>query len=159
MYKKRTIIIAMCIALLLLITGFSLFSTKLTINGISEVTSSWKVYFESINRTSTEGAASEASTPKIYNTSIEFEVNLRKPGDSITYTAVLKNGGTIDAIVNNIDASVTATESSTYTVTGIKKGDKLAAGASKEITIKVEYDRDFTAVPDEKTNDLIINIE
>jgi len=157
--KKRTIVIAMSIAVLLLITGFSLFSTRLTINGISEVTSSWKVYFESIEKTSVEGAATEASTPKIFNTTIEFEVNLRKPGDSITYTAVLKNGGTIGAIVNNIDASVTATESSTYTVTGIKKGDKLAAGASKEITIKVEYDRDYTAVPDEKTNDLIINIE
>ena len=159
MYKKRTIVIAMSIAVLLLITGFSLFSTRLTINGISEVTSSWKVYFESIEKTSVEGAATEASTPKIFNTTIEFEVNLRKPGDSITYTAVLKNGGTIGAIVNNIDASVTATESSTYTVTGIKKGDKLAAGASKTITIKVEYDRDYTAVPDEKTNDLIINIE
>ena len=157
--KKRTIVIAMSIAVLLLITGFSLFSTRLTINGISEVTSSWKVYFESIEKTSVEGAATEASTPKIFNTTIEFEVNLRKPGDSITYTAVLKNGGTIGAIVNNIDASVTATESSTYTVTGIKKGDKLVAGASKTITIKVEYDRDYTAVPDEKTNDLIINIE
>ena len=157
--KKRAIVIAMSVAVLLLITGFSLFSTRLTINGISEVTSSWKVYFESIEKTSVEGAATEASSPKIFNTTIEFEVNLRKPGDSITYTAVLKNGGTIGAIVNNIDASVTATESSTYTVTGIKKGDKLAAGQSKEITIKVEYDRDYTAVPDEKTNDLIINIE
>ncbi len=158
MKKKKVMIIAMCLAILLMITGYSLFQTKLIINGTSEVTSSWKVYFSEILSSSGTGTATEAMTPRLTNTSLEFSVNLEKPGDSYTYVVRLTNAGSIGAIVNEINASSTGSAGVDYTITGIKKGDKLAAGASKVITIKMNYDSSLTAIPSEKVNELVVDI-
>ena len=48
MRNKKVIIIAMCIAVLLMVVGYAAFATKLTINGTSSITSTWNIYFESI---------------------------------------------------------------------------------------------------------------
>lgn len=158
MKNKKVMIIAMCLAILLMITGYSLFQTKLIINGTSEVTSSWKVYFSEILSSSGTGTATEAMTPRLTNTSLEFSVNLEKPGDSYTYVVRLTNAGSIGAIVNEINASSTGSAGVDYTITGIKKGDKLAAGADKVITIKMNYDSSLTAIPSEKVNELVVDI-
>ena len=158
MKNKKVMIIAMCLAILLMITGYSLFQTKLIINGTSEVTSSWKVYFSEILSSSGTGTATEAMTPRLTNTSLEFSVNLEKPGDSYTYVVRLTNAGSIGAIVNEINASSTGSAGVDYTITGIKKGDKLPAGADKVIIIKMNYDSSLTAIPSEKVNELVVDV-
>lgn len=157
--KKKVIIIVMMIAVVLMVVVYAALSTKLTINGTGKITSTWHVFFESIETEELRGEGSNNGDPIITDTSIKFNVNLRKPGDGITYSAVLKNGGSIDAIINNIDASVSGSSVVQYSVTGIKKGEKLPAGATKTITIEVYFDRNATSIPSIKTNELIVNIE
>lgn len=157
--KKKVIIIVMMIAVVLMVVVYAALSTKLTINGTGKITSTWHVFFESIETEELRGEGSNNGDPVITDTSIKFNVNLRKPGDGITYSAVLKNGGSIDAIINNIDASMSGASVVQYSVTGIKKGEKLPAGASKTITITVDFDRNATSIPAVTSNELIVNIE
>ena len=157
--KKKVIIIVMMIAVVLMVVVYAALSTKLIINGTGKITSTWHVFFESIETEELRGEGSNNGDPIITDTSIKFNVNLRKPGDGITYSAVLKNGGSIDAIINNIDASMSGASVVQYSVTGIKKGEKLPAGASKTITITVDFDRNATSIPAVTSNELIVNIE
>ena len=137
MKNKKNVIIAVMIAVaLLMATGYAYFATQLNINATGNITSNWNVYFESINNGTIVGNASNVVTPSVSGTSANMNVNLNIPGDSITYNIVLKNGGTVPAIIEDIDAVATGSGAIIYSISGLNIGDKLAAGASKTISVK-----------------------
>lgn len=112
--------------------------------------------------------AKENTAPQIDNTTTviqNYDVTLKNDGDSITYTFDVKNDGDIDAkitaIVMNTGASLTCNSMGgsaadqaarnaktcanlNYTLTyadgtAVQVNDKLAAGASKTMKLKLEY--------------------
>ena len=157
--KKNIIMMIMIVAVLLMATGYAYFSTRLNINATGNITSTWNVYFESISSGTKVGTASNAATPSVTGTSANMSVNLNLPGDSMTYSLVLKNGGTVPAVIGDINAVATGSSAIIYSISGLNIGDKLSGGASKTITIKIEYDNNVTSQPELTSKTLTVTID
>lgn len=82
-----------------------------------------------------------------------------EPGDSVTYTLEVKNGGTMDAILSsmNVEAPSTLEERNLeYTITysdgtTITSGDTLKAGYSKTIVVVLKFKDSATSIPSTDT--------
>ncbi len=141
--RNKNILIGALIAVVLIMgVGYAAFAQQLTINGNAEITSKWDVHIDGITAGEPVGTATTKEAPTFTNTTATFSTNLVAPGDSLTYTVSIKNGGTLDAKVT--DSGVTFTEGANtgaikYTYTGIAAGDVIAAGASKTFTVTVTY--------------------
>jgi len=159
MKNKKQIIALLVVVVLLMTMAYSIFATQLNINATGNITSSWNVYFESISAGTAVGNASNVVAPSVTGTSANMSVNLELPGDSMTYEIVLKNSGTIGAIIENINANSSGSSGIIYTVSGLNVGDKLAGGDSKIITIKIEYDPNTTTQIWEISKTLTVTID
>jgi len=156
--KKNIIMVVMLVSIALMSMGYALFATQLDINSTGNITGSWNIYFESISSGTKVGNASNAITPNVTGTSANMSANLSMPGDSMTYEVVLKNGGTVGAIIEDIKADAIGSSAIIYTISGLNIGDKLAGGDSKTITIKIEYDPTITSQPTETSKTLTVTI-
>lgn len=157
--KTNSVIMILLVVMLGLTIGYAALSTTLTISGTSNVTGTWNVAITNI----TAGTLSEASnaTPPTYTgTTATFSTNLNKPGASATYTVTVKNSGNIVAKLSSINGVTEANAAEptdvTYTVTGINVNDTLAAGASKTITVKVDWKSSATKIPTTKTKTMTL---
>ena len=146
--NQRTLaIFALAIAIVATTIAYAALSTTLNISGtVTKKGGSWNIYFTNPSSASIEGSA-KASTITLASTQVSFNVELYKPNDSVTYTVDIKNGGTIDAILDSVTLTGVDTASNndiTYKVTykdgtAIKKGDTLNKGVTKTIKIYVKY--------------------
>ena len=146
--NQRTLaIFALVLAIVETTIAYAALSTTLNISGtVTKKGGSWNIYFTNPSSASIEGSA-KASTITLASTQVSFNVELYKPNDSVTYTVDIKNGGTIDAILDSVTLTGVDTASNndiTYKVTykdgtEIKKGDTLNKGVTKTIKIFVKY--------------------
>ena len=122
-------VIALMVAVVGLTIGYAAYSSTLRINGTANVDpSSWNVKF-------------------VYKT-----------GNSLTYTFAGKNAGSLAAKLSTFTmgtlscapaagSSATTEEASnvckelSYTLTGVKENDTLAANASSDLTLKLEWSK------------------
>ena len=152
MQQKRNFYIALILLLLLILSiGYGVLSTNLNISGTAQMnSSSWDIHFD--NLIANENSI-EASTPASINdtkTTINFTVDLEKPGDFYEFNVDIVNAGTIDAMISEVLR--TGLDSSlekyiTYTVKYTKgielqEKDSLKAGASENIVVRVEFNKD-----------------
>jgi len=157
--NNKKIITLMILALVMIMAiGYALFSTTLVINGTSNITGTWNVYFESITTGTIVGNASNETTPSVSSTTATINANLDLPGDSISYEIILKNGGTANAVIENIKAEAIGSSAIIYSINGIKIGERLASGETRTITIKIEYDVNTSVLPEETSKTLIVSI-
>ena len=87
-----------------------------------------------------------------------FNATLKAPGDSATYTFTVKNAGSLAAKLSTFtmgtlscapaDGSSATTEEVgnvckelSYTLTGVTEGETLAANASSDLTLKLEWSK------------------
>lgn len=158
MYRKKSlVIIAMIIAVITMAIGYAAFQTQLKINGTGSITSTWNISITNLTSAAT-GAAYNVSTPSYTATTASFNVGLKKPGDKMTFTVTIKNGGTVDAIIDTIDTKATGSNVIIYTISGIQAKSRLAGGASKSFTIVVEFDSNATSIPLRTEKELTVNI-
>ena len=159
--NKRKLIIYVLVGVLMLTTvAYAALSTVLNVSGtVVKKGNLWNIYFTNPSSASIVGTAT-GSNINIQASSLNFQVSLYKPGDKVTYTVDIKNGGTIDAILNSISLTGLDTAKSNslnYTVTysngsTIKEGDTLNIGASRTIKITVEFDSSATSIPESDVN-------
>lgn len=150
--KEIGLLVILVMAVLVMTVGFALYATTLNINGSVTVKGSpWNVHYEAgaISRTT----GSIVPTQEVINTNdtnFAFTVTLEKPGDFYEVTIKAYNEGTIPAILKSITmSSITAHQnylsytvtydSTPYTATASNLSDTLAAGAKKDVKIRVEY--------------------
>ena len=128
MEKERRIkglsLVALVVAVLGLTVAFAALSTQLTIEGSASVSkASWDVHFANLSDPTKAGATIVATedgkgiqtdTTKIVLPTLTFT----KPGDTVTYTFDVVNGGTIDA---KVDVEPTCTRTVTATATDADK--------------------------------------
>lgn len=173
MENKREVKIIAIVALLVAVVGLSVayaaLSTSLSISGTATVNSAtWQVKFvEGTGEWTNTGDAS-ATGPTYGVTSLtNISVTLVKPGDKAVYDFQVTNSGSIPAKLSEntvINKTLTCTggaseaENTTtcgnivYTLTykggtEIKPGDTLANGATKDLTLTVEFKSTATEVP------------
>jgi hypothetical protein len=126
--KKRKlyvgIMIAVIISIISLGVAFAAFSTTLHINGDSEIEpSSWDIYFTTADdgdKPGIDGAEIPASKIQLSNlqpgiepsvtatgsmvaTTLTWHAVFKTPGDRVVYTVYLKNGGSYNAKVTNVN--------------------------------------------------------
>ncbi len=153
--KKRLSVLVLLILLAVVTVGYALLSSSLSINGTSQITSStWDVHFENVSITTGSVAATAAPTIDTSKLNISYEVTLAKPGDFYEFTVDVKNAGSVAAKLSDLPTLTgVSTEQDVYTNytfthtdgTAIAKGETLAAGASKNFKVRVEYDKNISA--------------
>ena len=158
--KRKLIIYALIGVLMLTTVAYAALSTVLNVSGtVVKKGNLWNIYFTNPSSASIVGTAT-GSNITIQATKLNFYVSLYKPSDKVSYTVDIKNGGTIDAVLNSISLTGLDTAKSNslkYTVTysdgsTIKEGDTLNIGASRTIKITVEFDSSATSLPESDVN-------
>jgi len=138
--KKRNIIIgALCTVLLLMAVGYAAFSSILNIKGTTNISSNWDIRITNVESKNVVGSASNAQDPDWDNLTATFKTNLEVPGDSIEYDVTVENKGTLNAKLDKINMTSSNNPAIKFTTTGLTEGDKLGAGSSAILTVKVEY--------------------
>ncbi len=153
--KKKYLSIVILLLLLVGVTvGYATLSSNLTISGTSSIgVPDWDVHFENLSVTSGSVSASApvVSSDKL---NITYSMALDKPGDFYEFTVDVKNAGTIDAklsalpTLSGVSSAQDAYVNYTFTHTdgsAIAAGETLAAGASKNFKVRVEYDRNINS--------------
>ena len=103
--KRKYIIIGLCLVLLLMIVGYASFSTVLTINSSSEITSSWDVEITNVrginDASLTYNDAYDKNPPSISESklSVTIQTGLLSPGDTRIYEIEVSNLGNLDSEV------------------------------------------------------------
>ena len=160
MEKQRKIkvlaIAALIITILGLTVAFAALSQNLTINGAATLDAAkWGIKFENLSSGEASADATINDTAVIADDLVtinNIDVSLSTPGDSVTYTVDLVNEGTINAEIYSIETPTLTEEQERYinfTVTyddgkEVKQGDILEQSSRKNITIKIEFDKDIT---------------
>ncbi len=158
--KNKKIIILSLIGILILMTvGYAAFQTNLDIKGTSKVSSNWDIRITNVKAGTIMGDAEQAKQPTWNELTASVEANLYQKGDSIEYIITVENKGTIDAILNNINAKETTNEAIKFTYSGVNKNDKLYKGESTEIIVKIEYNPDFNGTPEIGSAEINITLE
>ena len=117
-------------------------------------TTKWNLYFENIEIT--EGSVTAIKPPKIKgssNSEIDFDVNLKIPGEFYEFTVDVANAGTMDAMVSEIsDSQLNDNQKKylAYEVTylngnKVQKNDLLKAGTTVKLKIRIEFKKDIDA--------------
>ena len=145
--QRNYIILGLCSILLVMAAGYAAFSSRLTINGTSNISSEWKVLITDIQSSVLAGAATDAEEPTHTETTVTFKTNLVSPGDSMQYDITVENQGDIDAVLESIDVNTSDNEAILFETTGIKRGDKLLPDESDILTVIVTYNPEITDQP------------
>ena len=151
--NRKFVLLVLALLLFTITVGYAALSTTLNINGTSKINNAtWDVHFANLEVTSGSVSATKAATIDSA-TEIDYNVELIKPGDFYEFTVDVTNTGTIDAKLGEapILSGVSAEQDvyTNYTVTysddtAINANDKLAAGATKKLKVRVEFDRNIT---------------
>ncbi len=172
---KNAIIGGLLAIVFVMSVGYAAFYTSLNINGIAGISTTWDVHIKSIEVKS--GAAfNDASKTLVGKDGLtaDFGVKFVSPGDTITYTIVVENAGTVDAKLDNIkfdvtqntntekDASGNTIEPFVYSYNGISTTESatssdagyIVAGTTKSFTVTVAYNDKITSDPTVKSSSL-----
>lgn len=151
---KKVVLSLLALLLLTITIGYAALSTTLNIKGTSKINNaSWNVHFDNLAVTSGSVSATKAAAIDSATTTIDYNVELTKPGDFYEFTVDVTNTGTIDAklgdtpILNGVSTEQDVYTNYTVTYsdnTAIKANDKLAAGATKKLKVRVDFDKNIT---------------
>ena len=161
--RKMFAMIAMLAVALLGSVGVAVaaFSQDLNINGTANIkATNWNIHFENLQAVALVGKASEVTAPTIDTNTTkigDYAVELKAPGDATSYTFDVKNDGDLDAEITAITIKTGANATANSAVCGklnytlknadnsdVAVGDELSVGASKTLTLKLEFDGSAT---------------
>ena len=109
-----------------LIIGYAYLTSNLTINGASLLKkATWDVHFENVQvKDGSVTGEQVTQEPEIdtNKTTVNFHVNLKKPGDYYEFTVDAVNAGTIDAMINTYTEFYLTEDQLKYLETSVKGG-------------------------------------
>ena len=161
--KRSFLFVILFLILATFSIGYAYLTTNLDIDGTSHITgSTWDVHFANIVE---DQASVTATTPATItnDTTIDFSVDLKNPGDVYTFTADIVNAGTLNAKIDSITLSPELTtaqqEYLTYEVKysngfAIEPNQLLEQGTTKNIKVSFQYKnlQDFSLYPEDDQN-------
>ena len=149
-------IVAICIAVAGLGIAYATLQQQLTINAtVTKKAAEWDVHFANMSAATLNGAGVENAAANLTATNVTVDVSVMKPGDSVTYTFDVVNGGDIDAKLNAIPTITGVTEAAAayIDVALVYADDNSALGANDELlhgestTLKLSVTYRTTADP------------
>ena len=166
--QKRNILIMMFALVVIMGIGFAAYSQQLQIKDTSSIDSNWDIYISNVTPGTKEagtlvgGATGTGSPDPDIKTQANLTTDLKYPGDSITYTIDVTNGGTVDAEVEKVELKPLKENTVIkYSIIDEANIQYLNAGDTKQFKVKVEYDptKTGTATDEEKSNKLTLTID
>lgn len=161
---KNRVIFTLLVVIVIMVTGIIVLASN-NKYGISHESGSrdprWKVEFTSIAEGEKTGKATSRYKPYYVGTYASFYVDFVAPGDSIVYDIQVSNLGNIDAELEDIIYVTNPYKDAIkYELIGIREGEELKAGRSKNFKIKVSYDlHSNVAVKFDKPISIVFNYE
>ena len=102
--RRFNIIMVVAVAMIAIMSiGYALFASTLTIGASGEIKGKWGVAFNTESFTATGSATDKEGSPSVSRSSVQFNVDFAKPGDSKTYVFTVENTGNIDAILEEVN--------------------------------------------------------
>lgn len=151
--KKNSITIALIVLLLALAVGYAAFTSNLVINGTVARSGKWDVKFDSVTLVdenmeadSTHGTVTLSEDKQIATANIK----LSYPGDGVMIQAIVKNTGSIDALLESFE--ITGTDDADIEITknaAMVEGQTLLANGGScvaQFAIKWKADSTKTAL-------------
>lgn len=157
--KKTTrILIVLTCCLLFIATGYAILSQTLKMNVNAKLNGVWKIYIKSITPVTNTTKAQSTKAEVVDELSASFGVKFHAPGEYMEYDVVVKNDGTIDATLDQVETSITGRSDLVTMTTNLLKGSRLAAGAQIMFRVKVKYNDEATELPNGETADYNIKL-
>ena len=132
--------------------GFAAINTTLQLIGTLNISkTTWNIHWDNPTKTGGVAATTEVKLKDGDNTTVEYQVDLKNPGDYYEFTVDAKNEGTIDGMITGISnkvyensVEVTKPDYLDFTVTYaddkvIANNHLLAAGKKETYKVKVQY--------------------
>jgi len=157
--NKKRVIGILLVAIMVMAVGYASFATNLVINGTANIASNWKVVFTDITQVSKTDGVEIKETPTASGTKATFNIGLTSPGDKIEYKITVANQGTIDAIIESIEASETGSDAIKFEIKNIKTGDILTKNTTTTFNVIISYDENITSQPSTLENKLTVDIK
>jgi len=155
--KKNIIILSMVMSVLVMAVVFAALQTRLSINGVSTITSVWNVEITNIT-SEAFGDAYLLSAPSYSSTNATINTGLKKPGDKMVYSITVANSGTVNAIIEDVSIDTSGSAYIIYDVEGIESQTRLESGKTVTFSIIVEFDSNATSIPSENSKEINMNI-
>ena len=143
--KRNYLIVALIIILLSLTIGYAAFSDVLTISGTANAKGTFDMIFSSasIDTATAQGidkvnsyAKIDESNSNVVNISIK---DLAYPGAGTNVTVVIKNNGTVDAILKELTLSAVDSDIEVGYPEGFKVDEVVPAGKTCTLTFYVKW--------------------
>lgn len=147
--KQKRLIVVLC-GLLVLFMGavaYAAYSTNLTLSANYNVNDYYNVNITNITTKTLGGHAINNTAPSYDGTTATFDAKLYLPGDYIEYEITVTNAGNVDVSLSSITPSSSNNPAIIYSYSGISANDKITAGSTKKLVVKVEYDVNVTEQP------------
>ncbi len=158
--NKNALIGGLLAIVFVMAVGYAAFATQLNITGTASTTSTWDLHIKSITAGTPVGTAtSKSATVGSDQLSATFETDLVAPGDSVTYTVEVENGGSLPAKLSAITFTQSSENAIIYTYNGIAQNDTLAAGTTTSFTVTVTYNPAITSQPDDADLTSTLNMQ
>ena len=156
-HKRNILLIGLISILLIMMVGYSAFSSKLEIKGSSMVTSKWDIEITDLQMKTKVGNAEDVNhTFDMLNANME--ANFYLPGDTITYEVTVSNLGSLDAILDSIKINMDSQDVIQFKVDGIMSGDVLKQGESTKFDVIMTYNENITTQPDMESVNFEMNL-
>ena len=159
MRNKNSIIVLLLAIVAVMGVAYASFATTLNITSSGSISSTWNVKFTDISPGDANGTKATSVSSSYTDTSATISVNLKEPGDEMTYELTFTNLGDLTAVIESIDAKAEGSDAIVFSIEGIKEMDTLAKNESKTIKVKIEFDKNTTSQPKLTKKTLTINIK
>ena len=147
--------------------GYAILSANLAINGTTKIANaSWNVHFENYQQTSNSTVTPASGKAPVISgtttTEISYEVDFTTPGDVYEFTVDVKNGGTINAMIESVQTKIKIGNGEEVALTDVNlpsylrhsfiysdgatitSPQKLEANHKETLLVRVEYKKDIT---------------
>ena len=156
--KKNNIIIGSLLAVVLLMAvGYAAFSSVLNISGTGSITSSWNIKITNVEVSNIVGDASDGVGTTFEDLTATINSNLVSPGDSITYDVTVRNDGSLDAVLTNINLSESTNPAISFSTSNLEAGAELKTGGEAILKVTITYN-DVTSQPENTSANLNVTL-
>ena len=156
--KKNNIIIGSLLAVVLLMAvGYAAFSTVLNIKGTGSISSKWNIKITNVEVSNTVGDASDGEGTTFEDLTATINSNLVSPGDSITYDVTVRNDGSLDAVLTNINLSESTNPAISFSTSNLEAGAELQTGEEAILKVTITYN-DVTEQPENTSANLNVTL-
>ena len=156
--KKNNIIIGSLLAVVLLMAvGYAAFSSVLNISGTGSITSSWNIKITNVEVSNIVGDASDGIGTTFEDLTATINSNLVSPGDSITYDVTVRNDGSLDAVLTNINLSESTNPAISFSTSNLEAGAELKTGGEAILKVTITYN-DVTSQPENTSANLNVTL-